>query len=305
MGTRGSRLARIQTDLVLDRLRAAAVRGAFEVSVIRTAGDEDPGRRPARVTGQGIFTRTIEQALLDRRIDVAVHSLKDLPTESPPGLVVAAIPGRDDSRDVLVGCRIETLVSCPGVRIGTSSLRRASQLRRAFPGCNVIELRGNLETRLRKIGTGHAEGAVLAAAGLRRLGRNDVVTHIFAPETILPAPGQGALGVQIRADDVGLHRMLRCIHCERAAACVVAERTFLHALGGGCRAPVGALADVETDSLHLRGRILSLDGSQCFEGELSGKMAESAAIGRELASALLSSGAGEMLRQIQREVEHG
>lgn len=305
VGTRGSPLARIQTETVLNLLRAAFPALAFDVSVIRTAGDEDPKRRPARMTGKGIFTRAIEHALLDGRVDIAVHSLKDLPTRSPAGLCVAAIPERESPWDVLVGCGIGRLDTTPGLRIGTSSLRRSAQIRRAFPACRVVELRGNLDTRLRKIAAGEADAAILAAAGLSRLGRAEKAAHTFTAEMMLPAPGQGALAVQIRDDNASVRQMLAAVHCPQTAACVHAECSFLHELNGGCRSPIGALARWENGALILHGRVLSLDGSVCYEGELAGPPSESVQIGKRLADELLGAGADSLLARLRKEVPRG
>jgi len=304
IGTRGSRLARIQTDYVRRQVHTACPGVALEVLVIRTAGDEDPGRRPARMSGTGIFTRAIERALLAGEIDMAVHSLKDLPTAGPPGLTVAAIPVRADPWDALVGCKAEALAAAAGLRLGTSSIRRAAQIRRAYPGCDVVELRGNLDTRLRKVEDGLVDGAILAVAGLQRFGRADAITHIFAADIMLPAPGQGALAIQTREDDAGLRALLAPIHCERTAACVTAERAFLHALDAGCRTPVGALAEADGNTIVLRGRVISLDGARCLEAERAGHRSTSAEIGRALAAQVLAAGAAELLRQTEREMSH-
>jgi hydroxymethylbilane synthase len=234
---------------------------------------------------------------------MAVHSLKDLPTECAAGLCVAAVPPRELPWDALVGCRVTDLAGA-GLRIGTSSLRRGAQLRRAFPGCQVVDLRGNIDTRLQRVADGAMAGAVLAAAGLRRLGCADRITHVFPADVMLPAPGQGALAVQTRAADRELRARLTPVHCAVTAACVAAERAFMHALGGGCRAPVAALAHCDGDTLRLRGQLLSVDGTQCLEGELTGSQADGTALGDRLAARLIAAGAAGMLHPAGGETSH-
>ncbi len=304
VGTRGSLLARTQTLWVLDRLRECHPSLQFEVVIIRTSGDEKTHELPARFAGKGFFTKEIEDALLGSGIDLAVHSLKDLPADCPEGLALGAIPPREDPRDALVGCTLEQLERDPAsVLLGTSSLRRKAQLRRAFNHCRIVDLRGNLDTRLRKTRDGTVDGAVLAAAGLRRLRRDNEISGWFTPEQMLPAPGQGALAMQIRQDDARLRKLLAAIHCTLSSRCVTAERVFMHGLGGGCQLPVAALATVTGRKLLLKGRVLSLDGSECFEGERQGTADHAERVGRELADHFLGRGAGDLIRDIERQLE--
>jgi hydroxymethylbilane synthase len=300
VGTRGSLLARTQTEWVLERLRAAHPELQTETVVIRTAGDvRSATAGPARLGGKGFFTKEIEDALRDGTVDLAVHSLKDLPVACPPGLTLGALPTREDPRDALVGLSGERLQAAAGsVRIGTSSLRRAAQLRRAFPGCTVVDLRGNLDTRLQKVRDGVVDGAVLAAAGLHRLGRQGEIADYFTLEQMLPAPGQGALAIEIRADDAGLRELLAPLHCFRTAAAVEAERAFLQALGGGCSLPVAALATVTEDTVQLRGRVLSLDGACCLDAQAEGPAGTAGDVGRSAAATLLARGAADILRRV-------
>jgi hydroxymethylbilane synthase len=285
-------------------LRRACPAVRFEVQVIRTAGDANTGQLPARFLGKGFFTKEIEDALLAGTIDLAVHSLKDLPTDWAAGLALGAIPPREDPRDALVGLTLADLAAKPaGVRIGTSSLRRAAQLRRRFPACRVENLRGNLDTRLRKVKDGTVDCAVLAAAGLRRLGRAAEIRHLFAGEEMLPAPGQGALAVEIRAADTGVRRVARTLHCSDTDACVTAERAFMRRLGGGCQVPVAALATVDGSGLRLHGRVVSLDGGRMLEGVEGGAREQASALGERLAAALLAQGAGEIVREIERALQ--
>ena len=250
---------------MLERLRARQPTLEFEVITIRTSGRRCAPRVPAPWR-QGFFTREIEEALLAGTVDLAVHSLKDLPTTWPPGLALGAVPEREDPRDVLAGCSLEQLTRQPrDLRLGTSSLRRQAQLRRAFPGCRVEPLRGNLDTRLQKV----RDRSSTPRFWRRRpaaLHRAAEISDVLPPELMLPAPGQGALAVEVREDDVRLRELLTGLHCRARAA--VSPPNGLHArLGGGCHLPVAALATAQGDSLRLRGRVLSLDGAICLEGE--------------------------------------
>jgi hydroxymethylbilane synthase len=304
VGTRGSLLARTQTEWVLDRLRAEHPSLRFEAVIIRTTGDIRTQDGPARFAGKGFFTKEIEDALLADSIDLAVHSLKDLPIEWPQGLALGAVPVREDPRDALVGGTCEHLHAAGRtVRIGTSSLRRGAQLRRAFPGCSVVNLRGNLDTRLQKVRDGAVDCAVLAAAGLRRLGRQQEISDFFTLEQMLPAPGQGALAMEIRAGDERLRELLAPVHCALTATAVEAERAFMSALGGGCTLPVAALATVEDGILRLRGRVLSLDGDRCLDSQAEGPAAAPGDVGRAAAAQLLARGAADIIRMVERELQ--
>lgn len=299
VGTRGSILARTQTAWVVEQVRLHHPHLRVETVIIRTAGDQRAALPAPGPLAKGLFTKEIEEALGRDAIDLAVHSLKDLPTSAPPGLMLGAVPPREDPRDVLVGCTLEQLAdAAAGRRVGTSSLRRQAHLRRAFPGCTVVDLRGNLDTRLAKVRAGAVDGAVLAGAGLLRLGHAASVAAWLPPELMLPAPGQGALAVQIRAADAWLRDLLRPIHCIATWQCVTAERAFMQALGGGCRLPVAALGEVCAGRLRLHGRVLGLDGARCVEGRLEGRPEEADALGRKLADMLLGRGAGDLLRNL-------
>lgn len=310
VGTRGSPLARAQTQWIVDRLCERHPGLRCELVLIRTTGDERTHQVSARAAGKGFFTKEIEEALRAGTVDLAVHSLKDLPAESPAGLVVTAVPVREDPSDALAGCTLAALAQdAAGICLGTSSLRRKAQLRKAFPGCRVVDLRGNLDTRLGKVADGVVNGAVLAAAGLRRLGRAAQITDVIPPEVMLPAPGQGALALQVREDDLALRELLTAVHCTEAGRGVAAERAFMHGLGGGCQLPVAALATLEAGVLRLRGRVLSLDGGACIEGSLSGPPDAPEALGQALATELIRQGAGEILGGVEqalgKEAGHG
>lgn len=303
LGTRGSALARWQTDHVAGLLAAAWPDLACEVVVIRTAGDRLLDTPLPLLGGKGAFTAELEAALLREEIDLAVHSLKDLPVASPPGLTLGAVPARGEVGDVLVSRAGHTLATLPrGATVGTSSRRRAAQLLHHRPDLCIRDVRGNVDTRLRKAlaADGGYDALVLAHAGLARLGRADVITQLLPLDVMLPAPGQGALGVQCRDEPALLARLAPLDHAATRQA-VTAERAFLTGLGGGCAMPIAAYAVVEaTDAagaqLSLRGRITSLDGVRQVDVHLSGLAVDAAALGHRLAEFALAQGAAALLR---------
>ena len=283
IGTRGSRLARAQTDLVCRALAAAhpelAAPGALEVVVIRTTGDRVTDRPLAELGGKGLFCKEIEAALLERRIDVAVHSVKDLPTWLPDGLVLGAVLKREDARDVLIARTPVTIAELPRrAVIGTASVRRKAQLLAHRPDLRVVNFRGNIDTRLRKLAAGEVDATLLALAGLRRLGLEDAGV-VLSPEEMLPAVGQGALGVECRADDAGSLAMLTAIDHPASAPCVRAERALLAALDGSCHTPIAGHAEIAAGLLHLRALIARPDGSECLRAARVGAVEAGAALG--------------------------
>lgn len=294
LGTRASALARWQADWVLARLQE---RGARVTLVpISTSGDRDQQLPVDRIGGQGVFTKEIQRALLDDRIDLAVHSLKDLPTAAVEGLCLAAVPDRAPTGDVLVSLRYPRLSELPeGAVVGTGSLRRQSQLLHYRADLNVQEIRGNVDTRLRKLGEGRFDAIVLAEAGLRRLGLADRITELVPPSILLPAVGQGALGLETRADDQATRTAVEPLDHAETHAAVVAERAMLAALHGGCMAPIAAWARVEEGILYITGRVLRRDGSEKLEASHLGLMADAASIGRELADELIARGATRLI----------
>jgi len=295
IGTRGSRLALAQTDLAIAALRRARPELSYEVVVIRTRGDRDRRTPLSQMGGRGAFVAELEQALLRGEIDIAVHSLKDLPSRPAPGLTVAAVPVRDDPRDCLVsrdGRRLESLPA--GARVGTGSPRRAAQLRALRPDLEVVEIRGNVDTRVRKALEGEMEAVVLALAGLSRLGMADRVAQVFAPEEMLPAPGQGAIALETREDDAAAVALCAAADHPGARACVAAERAFEARFGGGCNAVVAALAVAEDDGLWLRGLAAAPSADAFFRGEARGPLERAEALGEALAEELLRRGAGAL-----------
>ncbi len=294
LGTRGSQLATWQAEWVRDRLAALGVRA--EIVIIKTRGDAEVDRPLYELEGKGFFTKEIEEALLDGRIDVAVHSLKDLPTTLPAGLALGAIPARHDPREALVTVR--SLSDLPaGARVGTSSLRRIAQVRFLRPDLEVVPLRGNVPTRVRKVETHDGlDAALLAIAGLERLGLGGKGA-VIDPFDVMPAPGQGALGIEIRDNDKATRKALQPLHDAASAAAVSAERALLAALGGGCQAPVAAWVDTrETgNGKRLYGRVTERDGSVQLtaSADLDPKRPEAA--GEAVARLLESEGAASLL----------
>ncbi len=301
LGTRRSALALAQSSAVAERLRAALGRDVELVEVV-TEGDRNPGPL-AQIGGTGVFVTALREALVAGRVDLAVHSYKDLPTASTPGLTVAAVPAREDPRDCLVCPAGHTLAELPaGSRVGTGSPRRAAQLRALGLGLDVVPIRGNVDTRIAKAAAGEVDAVVLARAGLARLGRLSAVTEMLDPLLLLPAPGQGALAVEARTDDADLVEALRGgLDHPATRACVAAERGLLARLEAGCTAPVGALADLaegdedSPDELYLRAVVASADGSLELRRSLTGPVPEAEAVGRRLAEVLLEDGAAEMV----------
>jgi hydroxymethylbilane synthase len=301
LGTRRSALATTQSGWVADQLRAAG--HDVELVEITTEGDVSGGLLTA-IGGTGVFAAAIRRALADDRVDLAVHSLKDLPTAAEPGLVVAAVPTREDSRDVLVARDGLTLGELPaGAVVGTGSPRRTAQLAALGLGLEIRPIRGNVDTRLRLVSSGELDAVVLARAGLARLGRLDVVTEVLDPIQVLPAPGQGALAVECRIDRPDVREAVRILEDPDTRACVTAERALLAALEAGCTAPIGTLAEVvEGDGadaaleLSLRAFAGSEDGRIDLRRSLTGRYDEPEALGRRLAQILLEDGAADLGR---------
>ena len=292
LGTRASPLARWQAEWVGDRLRERGCE--IEFVLITTAGDVSD-RPLSMVGGQGIFTKEIQRALLDNRIDVAVHSLKDLPTEPVPGLTLAAVAPRESSRDVLVTHRQGGLESLPaGSRIGTGSRRRQSQLLHFYSDLIVQDIRGNVDTRLRKLDSGEFDAIVLAEAGLNRLGLADRISEVIPRSIMLPAVGQGALGIETRADTVAAETV-KSLDDPPTRAAVLSERALLAGLRGGCLAPVGAWGRVDDSKLRLSAVVLSADGRRRVSVNASGNGSDPEELGRQVADELLSLGAGELI----------
>ena len=284
-------MALFQVDLVRDRLIAAhpdlAAPGMVELEVIRTTGDRVQNRLLAEIGGKGLFTKEIEQALLDRRIDLAVHSLKDMETFLPPGLAIACVLPRDDPRDALATRDGGGLAVLPaGAKIGTASLRRKAQLLRRRPDLVAVPIRGNVDTRLGKMAGGEVDGLLLALCGLQRLGKTDAVSEILSVDDMLPAVGQGALAIEARADDAACRELLAPLHDAASAACVTAERAMLAALDGSCRTPIAGLAEIAGGEVRLRALLLAEDGSAERRADGAAAPTDAAALGAEIGERL-------------------
>jgi hydroxymethylbilane synthase len=290
IGSRGSHLALWQAHYVARQLTKLGIETHIEI--IKTTGDHLQTASLAQAGGKGLFTKEIEEALLNGAIDLAVHSLKDLPTENPSGLCIAAVPEREDPRDAMAGKQLNELTE--GARVGTSSERRAAQLRRLRPDLHVEPIRGNVDTRLRKLKEGQYDAIMLAAAGLRRLGLEHEIAQIFSPEEICPAPGQGALAIQTR-EKSDAREMCAMLDDEATRQCVTCERTVLARLDAGCQLPVGVFARVDDSNLYVQSIVISPDGRECIKGHGHGARSNPEKLGHEIAEDLLFRGAKSIL----------
>jgi hydroxymethylbilane synthase len=300
IGTRRSALARTQAEWVRARLRAACPGVDARLVLIETQGDRLLGAPLAKFGGKGLFVKELEEGLLEGRVDIAVHSLKDVPVELPEGLHLAAICEREDPRDALVARRDARLAELPpGARVGTSSLRRQALLKTIRPDLQVVPIRGNVQTRLGRLDEGGVDAIVLALAGLRRLGLEAWATEVFDPGLFVPAIGQGALAIESRADDAGTNARAAKIDHGLSARAAAAERAFLARLGGGCQVPLGAYATLEDGELLLRAFLGSPDGARVIRGERRGGRADGEQIGRDLAEVFLAQGAGEIIAELE------
>lgn len=293
IGTRGSPLALAQAHETRDRLAAAfgLADAAFEIVVIKTTGDNraliDADKPLKEIGGKGLFTKEIEEAMLTGAIDIAVHSMKDMPVDQPGGLILDCYLPREDVRDAFVSLRHASLADLPpGATVGSSSLRRRAQLRARRPDLNVVEFRGNVQTRMKKLENGVADATFLAMAGLRRLGMVEVARGGMSPEDMLPAVAQGAIGIERRADDARTATMLAAIHDRDTGLRLAAERAYLAGLDGSCETPIAGLAELDGDRLRLRGEILRPDGSEVLSDDVTVPIAEGARAGAEMAARL-------------------
>jgi len=322
LGTRGSQLALFQANAVATLLRALGD-VSCEIVVIKTSGDRLADASLAQIGGKRLFVKEIEEALLAGSIDLAVHSSKDMPVELPAGLAIGAVLPREDARDAVVlpatvgrgpldngssGPAAETGLSLEDVarrlgdapRIGTSSVRRTAQLARLVPGARFEPIRGNLDTRLRKLDEGGYDALVLAAAGLTRLARSDRISALLPPDACVPAPGQGIIAIEIRTDDAALRRVVEPIGDRSAAAALAAERAVVTRLGGGCQMPIGAYAAHTDNELLLIAIVISLDGTRAARAQATGPMADAERVGARAAERLLADGAADILADVEQ-----
>jgi hydroxymethylbilane synthase len=297
IGSRGSKLALFQANWIKSKLEVAHADLRVVVEIIKTSGDIFLDAPLSQIGGKGLFTKEIEDALLARRIDLAVHSLKDLPTVLPAGLSLGAVSSREDVRDAFLSNEHRSLVALPkGARVGTSSLRRQSQLLRLRSDLKVANLRGNLDTRIRKLDEKQYDAILLACAGLDRLGYQHRIVERLSVQQLCPAVGQGALGIEIRETDDETRNRLQCLHHAPTHSAVTAERAFLRRLGGGCQVPIAGHAWIEESRIEMLGVVASTDGQQLFRDQAGASIEQAAELGVQLAERLLASGASEILK---------
>ncbi|RLC26374.1 MAG: hydroxymethylbilane synthase [Deltaproteobacteria bacterium] len=299
IGTRGSKLALAQSYWVRDKICSRHPDLQVDLVTIKTTGDRILDSPLSKIGGKGLFVKEIEQALLEKKIDLAVHSMKDVPAELPDKLCLPVFPEREDPSDAFVCFRRQGLEQLPqSARVGTSSLRRTAQLRHIRPDLNIVSLRGNVDTRLGKLASGELDGIILAMAGLNRLGYCGRISQIIPQEHILPAIGQGALGLELRQNDTRTMDLIRFLNHEPTEIAVTAERAFLHKLQGGCQVPIAGFAHLHGGILRLTGMVAEIDGSRILRDEITGGTDQAEQLGVTLAERLLHAGAGEILERV-------
>jgi len=304
IGSRGSDLALWQTRFVKAKLEELFPALKLEIEIIKTTGDKMLDVALAKIGDKGLFTRQIETALLNREIDLAVHSLKDLQTVQPEGLTIGAVLAREMPNDVLISKRYASIDDLPkGARVATGSLRRKSQLLHYRPDLQIFEIRGNVPTRIKKLEESNLDAMILAFAGVHRLGLDSYIKQIIPFETMLPAVGQGAMAVEIRSDDVKIRELLQKLNDPETNFCITAERAFLRTLEGGCQVPIGANAFLESDKIFLEGMAGNLEGIVNLRDSISGDKKDAADLGRQLAQRLIERGANRLLEETRATVE--
>jgi len=306
IGTRGSQLALFQANWVKEKLVETHPNLKVTLIKIKTTGDKIQDAPLAKIGGKGLFVKEIEEALIQKKIDLAVHSIKDVPTELPKGLHLSVITKREDPRDVFISKDGRTLKDLPqGAKIGTSSLRRQAQLLHFRNDFELVSLRGNLDTRLKKLKTMNIDGIVLALAGVKRLGLEERITEIIPPEISLPAIGQGALGIETRMDDEGVEGQIRFLNDPDSSIAVSAERAFLKKLEGGCQVPIAAFARTVRATLQIDGLVGTIDGKRLLRHHVEGTIEEAESLGIQLAEILLGKGAKEILDEVYQRSSSG
>ncbi len=302
IGTRGSKLALRQSEWIKEQLEMHHSGIRVDLVKIKTTGDKILDTPLSKIGGKGLFVKEIEEALLESRVDVAVHSMKDVPAQLPKELMLSTFPPREDPSDALIAegeCRLDQLPK--GAKVGTSSLRRGAQLLHFRPDLKLVPLRGNVDTRLNKLKSENLQAIILATAGLNRLGLSNVITQTIPFHQLLPAVGQGALGLEVRRGDQGTIDLLDFLNHEDTQTAVAAERAFLKTLEGGCQVPIAGFARVNGDTLSFEGLVAELDGSRIYKETVTGSRDEAKTIGIEAAQTLLASGAGDVLRRLYEE----
>ena len=299
IGTRGSKLALTQSEWVKGKIEAQHPDVQVDLVIVKTTGDKILDAPLSKIGGKGLFVKEIEEALLSERIDLAVHSMKDMPAALPEGLILTTFPEREDPRDAFVSTKYDGLEQLPqGARVGTGSLRRSAQLLHIRPDLELVPMRGNVDTRLRKLEAGEYEAIILAVSGLKRLGLKDRISQALGVEQILPAIGQGALGLEVRRDDDGTIGRVDFLNHRETEITVKAERAFLTELEGGCQVPLAAFCRTENGQLRLEGMVAELDGSRVLRDQMRGEESEAEEMGIALARRLLAAGADEILERI-------
>ncbi|MDN5323462.1 MAG: hydroxymethylbilane synthase [Clostridia bacterium] len=304
VGSRQSQLAMWQTKYVVEILKNKCPEYNFEIIPIKTKGDKILDVALAKIGDKGLFTKELEMAILSGRIDFAVHSMKDLPTVIPEGLMIAAMTRRHDPRDALISNKHRSFSELPqGAKIGTSSLRRKAQLLNKRPDLKLVDIRGNINTRLHKMDTENLDGIILASAGVERLGWQDKIAEKLDFSICLPAVGQGSIGIEIRSDNEEIYQIVRLTNDLDTEASILAERALLKSLEGGCQIPIGALAEIKDDKLSLQALVGSLNGEIIIRDSLTGDIKDSEKIGIELALKLKEKGANKILQEIRQEID--
>lgn len=306
IGTRGSKLALTQSEWIKEQLERRHSGIRVDLVKIKTTGDKILDVPLSKVGGKGLFVKEIEEALLENRVDVAVHSMKDVPAQLPDDLMLSTFPPREDPSDALISREQQSLDQLPkGARVGTSSLRRGAQLLHLRPDLTLVNLRGNVDTRLNKLKSEDLQAIILATAGLNRLGLSNVITQTIPFHQLLPAVGQGALGLEVRRGDQKTIGLLDFLNHEDTQTAVAAERAFLKTLEGGCQVPIAGFARINGDALSFEGLVAELDGSKIYKETVTGRCDEAEAIGIEAAQMLLASGGGDVLRKLYEETVRG
>jgi hydroxymethylbilane synthase len=299
IGSRGSQLALYQANWVKEKLIQAHPHLSVTLVRIKTTGDKIQDAPLAKIGGKGLFVKEIEEALLDKRVDLAVHSMKDVPTELPIGLHVAVITEREDPRDVFISRKGALLKNLPqGAKLGTSSLRRQAQLLHLRPDFEMVPLRGNLDTRLKKLEAMNLDGIILALAGVKRMGLEERIIEILPTEVSLPAIGQGALGIETRRDDAAIGRSIQFLNDPDSAVTILSERAFLRRLEGGCQVPIAAFGRIDGPTLRIDGMVGTVDGRRLVRDQVEGSVEKAEALGIELAEVLLRKGGAEILEEV-------
>lgn len=304
VGSRDSVLAMWQTNFVIEQLKKVTDDYDFEVVSLKTKGDKILDVSLAKIGDKGLFTQELESGLLSGEVAFAVHSMKDMPTKLPEGLQMSAVLTRHDPSDALISDKYSCFAELPqGAKVGTSSLRRRAQLLHARPDLDIHDLRGNLQTRMKKMREENFDAIILATAGVERLEWHDQIKEKLSFDVCLPAVSQGVIGIETRSDDEEIIKLVQLINDEATAACVVAERALLNALEGGCQIPIGAYAELQADKLYLRGMVGSLDGKTIIRDEITGAVAEGEQLGQQLAQRLSEAGGQEILAEIRMEMK--